>query len=178
MLVRAHAGPGRTARQAAQEARGRRGASGRNGGFALRGLAPPYDEARETLGGAAGATWELTERMLDAMGALCRRCARRDGSLRLAVDGAERDAVRREYEALRRTGSPPSGSIRCSSRSRGCSSAAWCTRETGRWLPRLGEAAAVHAAAVGAEILEHHPVDRDAIDASLTPRHGRSPSTA
>jgi gamma-glutamylputrescine oxidase len=142
------------------------GASGRNGGFALRGLFPPYDEARETLGGAAGAAWELTERTLDAMAVLAGDALRRDGSLRLAVDGAERDALRREYEALREDGfaadwldplpeplprlfvgglvHPGDGSL-----------------APALWVKRLG----VHAAAAGAEILEHHPVDREAIDA-------------
>ncbi len=42
------------------------GASGRNGGFALRGATPPYDEARRLLGAdRARLMLELTERALD-----------------------------------------------------------------------------------------------------------------
>src|SRR4051794_6641875 len=44
------------------------GASGRNGGFALRGAAPAYDEACLRLGPErAQALWQLTERALDRM---------------------------------------------------------------------------------------------------------------
>src|SRR5215212_4268167 len=44
------------------------GASGRNGGFALRGSAPAYDDARQTLGPErALALWRLTERYLDRL---------------------------------------------------------------------------------------------------------------
>ena len=43
------------------------GASGRNGGFALRGAALAYDVARERLGSQAAARlWRLTERYLEA----------------------------------------------------------------------------------------------------------------
>ncbi len=81
------------------------GASGRNGGFALRGLCPPYDEARETLGAdQAQMHWALTERTLDRMSELAGDALRRVGSLRLAVDAAELEALRREYEALRDDG--------------------------------------------------------------------------
>ena len=77
------------------------GASGRNGGFALRGLKPSYDEARATLGrDVAASLWELTERSLDSMSALAGDALRRTGSLRLAADAAERDDLRREYDAL------------------------------------------------------------------------------
>src|SRR3990172_4123764 len=44
------------------------GASGRNGGFALRGGAMPYDSAREWLGrGTAQAYWRWTEAALDRL---------------------------------------------------------------------------------------------------------------
>ena len=143
------------------------GASGRNGGFALRGLCPPYDEARETLGrDAAGVAWELTERTLDTMAVLAGAALRRDGSLRLAVDAVELDALRSEYEALREDGfaaewlhplpdplqrlfagglaHPGDGSL-----------------APALWVKRLGAL----AAAAGAEIVERHPVDRETIDA-------------
>lgn len=81
------------------------GASGRNGGFALRGGAMPYDVACEQLGGArAGALWQLTERALDRLGSLAEDAFRRVGSLRLAADSQERLELEREYESLRADG--------------------------------------------------------------------------
>ena len=77
------------------------GASGRNGGFALRGAAQPYDEARASLGaGRARALMELTERTLERMEELAGDAFRRVGSLRLAWNDAEREALRREHDAL------------------------------------------------------------------------------
>jgi glycine/D-amino acid oxidase-like deaminating enzyme len=81
------------------------GASGRNGGFALRGGAGAYDEARETLGPErARQLWELTDRGLERLAALAGDAFRRTGSLRVAASVAERDALEREYEALREDG--------------------------------------------------------------------------
>ena len=81
------------------------GASGRNGGFALRGAAAPYDEARRELGpGRARAVMELTERALDRMEELAGDALRRAGSLRLAFDDDERAALQREHDALREDG--------------------------------------------------------------------------
>jgi gamma-glutamylputrescine oxidase len=78
------------------------GASGRNGGFALRGAAAPYDEARRDLGDArARLLMKLTERSLDRMEELAGDAFRRVGSLRLAFDDLEREALRREHDALR-----------------------------------------------------------------------------
>jgi gamma-glutamylputrescine oxidase len=142
------------------------GASGRNGGFALRGLCPAYDDARRSLGfDPSRALWELTERALDRMADLAGDALRRDGSLRLAVDAAELNSLRREYEALCDDGfaaewldplpeplprnfaggfvHPRDGAL---------SPALWVRRLAG------------HAAAAGAEIVELSPVDRDAID--------------
>jgi gamma-glutamylputrescine oxidase len=81
------------------------GASGRNGGFALRGSAARYDVARETYG-AEGARelWSRTEAALDRMEALASDSFRRTGSLRLASDDEERTEIRAEYEALRDDG--------------------------------------------------------------------------
>src|SRR5947199_10562921 len=81
------------------------GASGRNGGFALRGAAPAYDAARVQLGGeAAGAPWRLTERYLDRLAELAGDAFRRTGSLRLAADADERAELEREHAALREDG--------------------------------------------------------------------------
>ncbi len=78
------------------------GASGRNGGFALRGAAVPYDEARRDLGDErARLVMQLTERTLDRLESLAGDSFRRVGSLRLAFDGDERVALRHEHDALR-----------------------------------------------------------------------------
>jgi glycine/D-amino acid oxidase-like deaminating enzyme len=80
------------------------GASGRNGGFALRGGAMAYDSAIEWLGhDAAAEYWRLTESYVDRMAELAANAFRRTGSLRLAGDD-ERDELRAEYEALRDDG--------------------------------------------------------------------------
>ena len=143
------------------------GASGRNGGFALRGGAMAYDEARATLGGErARALWALTERSLDRIAELAGDAFRPVGSLRLAADGAERDAIRRELDALREDGfagswlddlavpldrlyagaalSPGDGAL-----------------QPARWVRRLAH----HAAEAGAEIVERSPVDLQGLNA-------------
>jgi gamma-glutamylputrescine oxidase len=145
------------------------GASGRNGGFALRGAAEPYDRARGDLGHEqARRLMELTERSLDRIESLAGDAFRRVGSLRLAADEAERHELRREHDALREDGfavewvddldepldrlyfgalhHPPDGAL-----------------YPARWVRRL----AAHAAAAGADIREHEPasvdVDADAV---------------
>lgn len=81
------------------------GASGRNGGFALRGGSLPYDQAREWLGPElARDYWRETERQLDRLAGLGGDALRRPGSLRIADDAEERDELRREHEALREDG--------------------------------------------------------------------------
>jgi glycine/D-amino acid oxidase-like deaminating enzyme len=143
------------------------GASGRNGGFALRGLCPAYDEARALLGiDAARSLWRLTEAALDRMSALAGDALRRPGSVRLAVDAAERDAIRREYEALREDGfaaewleplpRPLAGRF-----AGGLVHPGDGALSPALWVRRL----AGHAAAAGASVRERSPVDREAIDA-------------
>jgi gamma-glutamylputrescine oxidase len=81
------------------------GASGRNGGFALRGAAAPYDVARETLGPERAAeVWRKTEEALNRIEALGGDAFRRSGSLRLAADEEERASLHGEYELLREDG--------------------------------------------------------------------------
>jgi gamma-glutamylputrescine oxidase len=81
------------------------GASGRNGGFALRGAAARYDVARETYGAeAARELWLRTEQALDRLESVAGDAFRRTGSLRLAADGEERVEIRAEYEALHEDG--------------------------------------------------------------------------
>jgi gamma-glutamylputrescine oxidase len=73
------------------------GASGRNGGFALRGGAMPYEHRYASL-------WRLTERALDRLEELAGDAFARVGSVRVALDARERDALEREYVALREDG--------------------------------------------------------------------------
>jgi gamma-glutamylputrescine oxidase len=81
------------------------GASGRNGGFALRGAAARYDVARETYGAdAARELWHRTEDAVDRLESLAGEAFRRTGSLRLAADVEERVEIQGEYEALREDG--------------------------------------------------------------------------
>ena len=81
------------------------GASGRNGGFALRGGAAPYHVTADVIGRDAAATlWRLTEHALDRMETLDRESLRRVGSLRLAADDEELAELRNEFEALRADG--------------------------------------------------------------------------
>ncbi len=145
------------------------GASGRNGGFALRGATPPYDEARRLLGGErARLVMELTERSLDRMAELAGDAFRRVGSLRLAFDESERAALRREHDALREDGfavewvdglappldrlylgaihHPPDGAL-----------------QPARWVRRL----AAHAAAAGADVREGQAADPDGVAADV-----------
>ena len=136
------------------------GASGRNGGFALRGAAASYDAACTELGREGAASlWRLTESALERLAELAGDAFRQTGSLRLAADPEEERSLRAEYEALREDGfgvewrselggrladrfqgaifHPPDGSI-----------------HPARWVRRL----AVRAADAGAEIREYDPV--------------------
>jgi gamma-glutamylputrescine oxidase len=145
------------------------GASGRNGGFALRGATLPYDRARDELGPSSAArVMALTERSLDRMEQLAGDAFRRVGSLRLAADEAERDELRREHDALVADGfavewvdeleppldrlfrgaihHPPDGAL-----------------QPARWVRRL----AAHATEAGAEIREHEAVEVDKLDADV-----------
>jgi gamma-glutamylputrescine oxidase len=81
------------------------GASGRNGGFALRGGANAYDVAREQLGPVVARDyWRLTEEYVEHVAELAGDAFTRTGSLRLAADAEERDALRAEFDALRADG--------------------------------------------------------------------------
>jgi gamma-glutamylputrescine oxidase len=81
------------------------GASGRNGGFALRGGAAPFPVLAQSIGDAPTAElWRWTEAELEALAALAGDSFRRTGSLRLAADEEERDELRDEFDALRAAG--------------------------------------------------------------------------
>ncbi len=142
------------------------GASGRNGGFALRRIAPSYDEARRELGsGEARMLWALTERALDRMEHLAGDAFRRVGSLRLAVDAAELERLRSEYEALREDGLDARWRDRLPAPldrlfGGGFFHPVDGALDPARWVRRL----AAHAAAAGAEIAERRPVDPGELD--------------
>jgi glycine/D-amino acid oxidase-like deaminating enzyme len=77
------------------------GASGRNGGFALRGGAAPYPVLAESIGDdATAALWQWTETELEELAVLAGDALRVTGSLRLAADEEERDELRHEYDGL------------------------------------------------------------------------------
>lgn len=81
------------------------GASGRNGGFALRGGSAPYPVLSAEIGAErTTAIWRWTEEEITALAGLAGDAFRPTGSLRLAADEEERDELREEYEALRAAG--------------------------------------------------------------------------
>ncbi|HSG14678.1 MAG TPA: FAD-dependent oxidoreductase [Gaiellaceae bacterium] len=81
------------------------GASGRNGGFALRGGSAPYPVLSAEIGAErTTAIWRWTEEEITALAGLAGDAFRPTGSLRLAADEEERDELREEYEALRTAG--------------------------------------------------------------------------
>jgi len=81
------------------------GASGRNGGFALRGGAASYDVSIEAIGrDRTVGYWRATEQALGRLADMAGDALVRTGSLRLAGDADERVELRREYELLREDG--------------------------------------------------------------------------
>jgi glycine/D-amino acid oxidase-like deaminating enzyme len=142
------------------------GASGRNGGFALRGLALPYDVAAARLGRAhARAMTAATEDGLSALEALAGDAFDRTGSLRLAADDDELHALAAEYEALAADGFAVEWVDDLDEPIRGLYRGALLHPSDGsiqpaRWVRRL----AGHAAAAGAEIREESPIALDAAE--------------
>jgi gamma-glutamylputrescine oxidase len=134
------------------------GASGRNGGFALRGGAMPYDRAREWLGAERAAEyWRLTERELNRLAGLAGDALRRTGSLRLAADTEEREEIRAEFEALGEDGfeaewhpDPVRGRF---------PAAIFHPDDAAVQPARLVRRLAEHAAEAGVAIVEHHRVE-------------------
>jgi gamma-glutamylputrescine oxidase len=134
------------------------GASGRNGGFALRGGAAPFDVTVETIGrDGAVWLWRQTEQALDRIEELAGDALRRTGSLRLAADGEEQEALATELEGLRMAGfaaewieEPLDGRFRAAIFHPGDAAL-----QPARWVRRL----AVLAAEAGAELREHSRVE-------------------
>jgi len=144
------------------------GASGRNGGFALRGGAARYDIARETYGAdRAKAYWLWTEEKLDRLAELAADALRRTGSYRLAADEEEREAIRLEYEALREDGFAAEWLDDVPGAAAGKFHGAIAHTRDGSIQPaRLVRRLAARAAEAGAEFREHDPVGNvDALDA-------------
>jgi gamma-glutamylputrescine oxidase len=143
------------------------GASGRNGGFALRGGAGQYDVTIESIGREQAARfWRMTEAALERLASLAGDACSRTGSLRLGDDDAERDELAAEYEALRADGfaadwveEPMQGRFRAAIYHPGDAAL-----QPARWVRRL----AARAAEAGAEIREH---DRVASLADLDAGH-------
>jgi glycine/D-amino acid oxidase-like deaminating enzyme len=145
------------------------GASGRNGGFALRGAAVPYDVARAQLGHEQARLYmALTERALDRMTELAGDALRRVGSFRLAYDEAELAALRAEHDALTEDGfavewvdalEPPLDRLYRGAILHPHDGAL----VPARWVRRLAR----HAVAAGADIREHERADVDQIDADV-----------
>ena len=146
------------------------GASGRNGGFALRGGAMGYHVAREQLGSTrAREYWQLTERSLERMSRIAGDALRVVGSLRLAVDAAETAELRAEHDALVEDGfdvrwldaSDLDGPLRGQFPA-GLVHPADGALQPARWVRRLASA----AAAAGAEIREGSRIESlDALEA-------------
>jgi gamma-glutamylputrescine oxidase len=136
------------------------GASGRNGGFALRGGAMGYDSAREWLGGdEAAAYWRLTEAYVDRTAGLGGDAFRRTGSLRLARED-EHDELRAEYEALREDGFEAEWRDELPEPLAGCFPAALFHPADGVLQPaRLVRRLAAAATEAGVEICEHDRVE-------------------
>ena len=81
------------------------GASGRNGGFALRGGAAPYPVMVEAIGRErARELWQWTEGAVADLAEIAGDSFRATGSLRLAADEAEREELVAEHDALRADG--------------------------------------------------------------------------
>lgn len=141
------------------------GASGRNGGFALRGGASRYDVARETYGAEqARELWRWTERALDRMEDLGGNALRRPGSFRLAADDEEREQIRAEYEAMREDGIEAEWIDDLPGRLAGRFEGGIVHAGDGALQPaRFVRRLAARAAEAGAEIREHERVDDVAV---------------
>ena len=137
------------------------GASGRNGGFALRGGAAPYPVLVDSIGSEqTAALWRWTEDELLALAALAGDAFRATGSLRLAVDEEERDELREEYEALRAGGFAAEWRDDLPPPLAGRYPAALFHPPDGVLQPaRLVRRIAERAAAVGVEIHEHRRIE-------------------
>jgi gamma-glutamylputrescine oxidase len=137
------------------------GASGRNGGFALRGGAAPYPVTAESIGRErAAAFWRWTEEELARLAALAGDAFRHTGSLRLAADEDERVELEHEYDLLREDGFAVEWRGELAPPLAGRYPAALFHPPDGVLQPaRLVRRIAARAAHAGVEIREHERVD-------------------
>ena len=133
------------------------GASGRNGGFALRGGAAPYLVLVESVGrDRTAALWRWTEEALDDLAELAGDALRRTGSLRLAADDEEREELTHELAALREDGFAVEWANDLVAALRGKYAAAIRHPDDGVLQPaRLVRRLARRAALAGVDIREH-----------------------
>jgi gamma-glutamylputrescine oxidase len=136
------------------------GASGRNGGFALRGGAAPYPVTAESIGREETARlWRWTEDELVQLAALAGDAFRRTGSLRLAADDEERAELELEYAALRDDGFAVEWRDELSPPLAGRYAAAIFHPDDGVLQPaRLVRRIALRAAAAGVDIRENRRI--------------------
>lgn len=144
------------------------GASGRNGGFALRGGAAPYDVSVDAIGRErAREYWRRSEEAVDRIETLAADAFARTGSLRLAADPDEAEALRREYELLREDGFDVEWREELAEPIRALFAAAMfhppdAAIQPARWVRRL----AALAAEAGADLREEsHVASLDELDA-------------
>jgi glycine/D-amino acid oxidase-like deaminating enzyme len=134
------------------------GASGRNGGFALRGGAAPFDATAKAIGiDNTVWLWRQTELALDRLEELAGDAFARTGSLRLAADDEERDELAAELDAIRAAGfaaewidDPLGGRFPAA-----VFHPSDASLQPARWVRRL----AVRAAEAGVEIREHSRIE-------------------
>jgi glycine/D-amino acid oxidase-like deaminating enzyme len=133
------------------------GASGRNGGFALRGGAAPYPVLAEAIGRErTAALWRWTEQALDDLAELAGDAFRCTGSLRLAADEEERVELAAELAALRDDGFAVEWADELAASLHGKYPSAIRHPEDGVLQPaRLVRKLARRAAQAGVEIREH-----------------------
>ena len=133
------------------------GASGRNGGFALRGGAAPYPVLVESIGRERTAQlWRWTERAVDELADVAGDALRRVGSLRVAAEEEELGELEAEYLALREDGFAVEWRDELDGPLRGRYPGAIFHSPDGVLQPaRLVRRLATRAAAAGVEIHEH-----------------------
>ncbi|MDQ3671438.1 MAG: FAD-binding oxidoreductase [Actinomycetota bacterium] len=133
------------------------GASGRNGGFALRGGAAPYPVMVDSIGREnAAALWRWTEHELEELARVAGDAFRPTGSLRIAADFEERAELEEEHAALRADGFAVEWRDELSAPLRGRYPAAIFHPPDGVLQPaRVVRRVAARAAAAGVEIHEH-----------------------
>jgi len=133
------------------------GASGRNGGFALRGGAGPYPVMVDSIGRERAASlWRWTEGELEELAVVAGDAFRPTGSLRIAADGEERAELEEEHTALQADGFEVEWRDELASPLRGRYPAAIFHPPDGVLQPaRVVRRLAARAAAAGVEIREH-----------------------